>query len=86
MPLLKVGRNHIDTDKIANVVSPSTQGVHEDAVVVRFIWGAEQVFLGEEAETLRQWLAGQVETPKPAHVPLVTKSEPQATNKSIPRR
>lgn len=84
MPLLKVGKNHIDTDKIARYVSPSTQGDHKDAVTILYVWGGEQVFLGEEAETLRQWLASQAEAPAPAT--LVTKAEPQTTNKSVSRR
>lgn len=83
MPLLVVGRNHLFTEDFRNVITPSNQG-GRDCVVVRFRNGNEESFQGEEAETLRQWLASQAEASAPAT--LVTKAEPQTTNKSVSRR
>lgn len=83
MPLLKVGKNHLFTEDIRNVITPSTDG-GRDCVWVQYRNGDKDPFQGEEAETLRQWLASQAEASTPAT--LVTKAEPQTTNKSVPRR
>lgn len=83
MPLLKVGKNHLFTEDIRNVITPSTDG-GRDCVWVQYRNGDKDPFQGEEAETLRQWLASQSEA-KPDTAPFITKSEPIPA-KPTPRR
>lgn len=75
MPLLIVGRNHLFTEDFRNVVTPSTDG-GRDCAWVQYRNGDKDPFFGEEAETLRRWLASQgtpVPASKPA-APIITKS------------
>lgn len=90
MPLLKVGKNHLFTEDIRNVITPSTDG-GRDCVWVQYRNGNKDPFFGEEAETLRQWLASQEQSTHeselaklrttPAKPAIVTKAEPAKATK-----
>lgn len=86
MPLLKVDRVHINTDRIVSVTTPTSQGNQRDGAKIVLAGGEDLTVFGEDAETVRQWLASQLEPPRAATVPFVAKTEPATTNKSAPRR
>lgn len=71
---LKVGKHNIDTNKIVDVISPSAHASQEGpSVQVWYDSGRDDVFQGEEAAIVRDWLAKQSE--KPDTLPITTKVE-----------
>jgi hypothetical protein len=76
--MLKIGKNHFNSDRIVNVVSPAAQGQQTGGAKV-VLAGSEDVFLfGEDAEAMREWLASQCPAPKAV---VTTKAEPSKATK-----
>jgi hypothetical protein len=70
MPMIPIGRNNINSDRIVNLVTPAAQGTQSNGVKL-VLAGSEDLYLfGEEADAIREWLKA---TAKPA---VVTKAEP----------
>lgn len=59
MPMIAIGRNNINSDRIVNLVTPAAQGMQTDGVKL-VLAGHEDLYLfGEEADAAREWLASQ---------------------------
>lgn len=70
--MIKVGRNNINSDRIVNIVDPAAQGQQTDGVKL-VLAGHEDLYLfGEDADAIREWLAGQSAPAKPAIMTKVT--------------
>lgn len=69
MPILSIGKHHINTDRIVTVLSPArrqhddrtrpNQGVSDTAVAIVLAGSDDLNLFDEDADAFRAWLAGQ---------------------------